>query len=88
MQDETNTPKGPVERAVRLTMTEDEYKTMMTALHDYGHYCLGASDELARVSIQREYESGVDYLEGSRLAKKCGDRAFELKRRIKDLWET
>jgi len=74
-----------VERVVRLTLTEDEYKTMMTALHDYGHYCLCASNDLARVNSRANV--GYDPLEGSRLAKVSGDRAFALKGKLQELWE-
>jgi len=74
-----------VGREVRLTLTEDEYKTMMTALHDYGHYCLCASNDLAQVNSRAKV--GYDPLEGSRLAKTCGDRAFALKGKLRESWE-
>lgn len=74
-----------VERLVRLTLTEAEYRTMMTALHNYGLYCLGASADLAQVGIK--FRDGVDPLEGSRMAKLCGDRAFALKGKLKEQWE-
>lgn len=61
------------ERKVMLTLTKDDYKTMMTALHNYGDYCLDAWCNLI----------GLD----AEIAKHCGDRAFDLKGQIQLAWQ-
>ena len=71
------------DKTISITLTEDEYKTMITALHGYGDSSLEASIYWS----QKRVADGVDYVEGARLAKVCGDRAFKLKQRIADLWE-
>jgi hypothetical protein len=85
MKEEDGSGNVRLERQFRLTLTEDEYKTIVTALHDYGHYCLDAADSLSQMQIR--IKDGVDYAHGAALAKVCGDRAFGLKGRISGLWE-
>ena len=78
-------PPDPDKHTIKLTLTEVEYKTMMTALHRYGHFCLDACVSLSQAGASYSYD---DAAEGAEKAKRCGDRAFDLKGRITQEWET
>ena len=75
-----------MKKTLTLELTEEEYKTVLTALNGHGHYCYEHCSMLLQSSSYYNC-SDESAMEGAKLAKLCGDRAFELKGLIRKAWE-
>lgn len=71
---------------MQIELTEDEYKTVMSALNHYGHTCLEAASSMAQKTWRGP--KGEPCAHGDiALAHRCGDKAFSLQRKFHDAAE-